>query len=197
MEQAAFPFCIKLGVLAPHLRVYYRGFSLYELLTTLSVVSVAGTFAAGMNGVIQHHRLSAEVNQLIADIQLTRSEAIKRSNTVTLCQSNTGNDCTRTSEWGYGWIVFVDTNSDRRVDAGESVLRVQSSLQTGVRLDFAGALNRDHYLTYKPSGYVEPNGTFTFCDNSRATPAKAIIVLGTGRARISSKGASGTALRCP
>jgi type IV fimbrial biogenesis protein FimT len=160
------------------------------------VVSVVGTFAVGMNGVIQHHRLSAEVNQLIADIHLTRSEAIKRSDTVTLCMSNTGNDCTRTSEWRYGWIVFTDINSNQRVDTGEVVLRVQSPLQTGVRLNFAGALNRDHYLTYKSSGYVEPNGTFTFCENSRATPAKAIIVLGTGRARISSKGANGAALRC-
>lgn len=196
MEPACFPFCIRLGSCAPRLRVYYPGFSLYELLTTLSVVSVVGTFAAGMNGVIQHHRLSAEVNQLLTDIHLTRSEAIKRGTTVTLCRSQNGITCSDDSEWREGWIIFVDPNKNSRKDDGEAVIRVQQEWPGRLALRYGGEKESYNHTTYHPAGYARPNATFTICDGRGSAKAKAIIINAAGRPRSSTKNTNSKPLDC-
>lgn len=176
-------------------RLKQGGYSLYDLIITSTVASVLGAGAMGMSSLVQDTRMTAEINQLMGHLSLARSEAIKRGTTVTLCKSENGADCASGSDWRKGWIVFVDDNTNRRIDDGETIIRIEQPLDA-VALNFAGALNHDNYITYKRGGEAEPNGTFTFCDGRGSAKARSIIVLGTGRPRVSMKTSQNKPLRC-
>jgi type IV fimbrial biogenesis protein FimT len=156
---------------------------------------VLGLGAVGMTGMLQDGRMTAQVNHLMAHLNLARSESIKRGTAVTLCKTEDSASCATGSAWHSGWIIFVDPNANHHIDDGETILIIEQPLDA-VTLDFAGALNHDRYVTYKPAGMVEPNGTFTFCDNRGANKAKAVILLGTGRPRVSTVSAGNGPLSC-
>jgi len=57
-------------------RLKQSGYSLYDLIITAAVASVLGTGAIGMSSLLQDARMTAGVNQLMAELSLARSEAI-------------------------------------------------------------------------------------------------------------------------
>ena len=103
------------------------GYSLYDLIITAAVASVLGVGAMGMSGLLQNARMTTGVNQLMAELSLARSEAIKRRSAITLCASVTGTECRGSRKWHDGWIIFWDPNGNGRLEPGESILRVQDS----------------------------------------------------------------------
>lgn len=176
-------------------RFAQTGYSIFDLIITSAVAGILSLGAVGMNGMVQDARTTAQINQLMGHLNLARSEAIKRGIAVTLCKTENGASCAAGSEWHKGWIIFVDNNVNRQIDDGETIIQIEQPLEA-VALNFAGALNHDRYVTYKPDGMVEPNGTFTFCDNRGTDKAKAIILLGTGRPRVSSVSSNNGPLTC-
>jgi prepilin-type N-terminal cleavage/methylation domain-containing protein len=59
------------------------GFTLVELLVTVSVVAILATLAgAAFTGFLDRYRLSGAVETLFSDLQLARSEAVKRNRSV-------------------------------------------------------------------------------------------------------------------
>ena len=94
-----------------------RGFTLVEMMTALAVLAVL--LAIGIptfRDVALGSRLTASANDLLASVQLARSEAIKRNLTVTVCASADGATCAAGGGWEQGWIV---------VDSGANVLQRQ------------------------------------------------------------------------
>ncbi|MEE8264775.1 MAG: GspH/FimT family pseudopilin [Acidiferrobacterales bacterium] len=175
-----------------------RGFTLPEVLVTLTIIGIMAVSAVGFARILHSTQMTSQVNTLIADLSLARSEAIKRGYPVTLCQSNSGADCTGASDWHLGWILFADIDSDRSRDEDEALIRSQQALPEGTQVQFGGSgRNRNHYVTYWPEGSVTPNGTFTFCDSNGNTSARAIVLYWTGRARVSDKTGSGDEPTCP
>jgi len=172
------------------------GFNLYELMITLVIIGALTTAAVGMQGLIQDSRLVAQVNQLVGYLHLVRSEAIKRGTTVTICKSANGINCTPSSTWHEGWIIFADPNRNRAVDSGEAIIRAQQALTEGNTVKFRASLGQNNDVTYRPSGFSEKNGTFTFCDTRGPSKARAIILYRTGRPRVSTKSSSGDPLNC-
>lgn len=169
-----------------------RGYSLYDLLITTSIVSVLGAGAASMAGLMQDTQMTTAVNQLMGELSLARSEAIKRNTMVVLCKSRNGFSCSNESAWHEGRIVFVDANKNHQVDAGEPVIHVQQGLEGNLRLRY-GSLHE--YVRYSPLSEAW-TGTFTFCDRRGAEKAKAVIIYWTGRPRVSTKTSEGKPLRC-
>lgn len=170
------------------------GYSLTDLTTTLTVAGIlTATAAPVIRDMTYEQRLATQVNELFGDLQLARSEAIKRSAQVTVCKSSNGSACSGTADWQNGWIVFVDTDGDETVDSGETVIRVRQTLEGGATLRYGTSYD---YVYYKSDGSAWPNATFTFCDARGASGARAIIVTQAGRARISNKSSSGGALSC-
>ena len=170
------------------------GYSMTEVLATLAVVGmVVSNGVPAMQSLVYEQRLTAQVNQLFADLHLARSESIKRSAQVTLCKSNDGATCSTVSDWRDGWIMFADTNGNEAVDAGETIIRVGQALAAGTTLRYGTSYS---YVYYKPDGAAWPNATFTFCDSRGAANARAIIMSNTGRARVSSKSSSDGPLNC-
>lgn len=171
------------------------GFSVYDLLITSTVAGFLAVGAVGMVSLVQDARMTAIVNQLMGDLNLARSEAIKRNQIVALCKSVDGISCSREGSWNSGWIVFTDDNNNHNIDADENKIRVQQALDGKLTLRY-GETGSYYYVRYNASGEAWPGATFSFCDDRGAAKAKAVIVYWTGRPRVSAKTSEGRPLRC-
>jgi len=177
-------------------RLKQGGYSLFDLIITSTVASILGVGAVGMSSLLQDARMTAGVNQLMTELSLARSEAIKRRSAITLCASATSTACQGSRKWHDGWIIFWDPNGNGRFEPGESILRVQESPAIkSLRLGAWGP-GTGQWITYEADGTTKQNGTFTFCDSRGTAKAKAVILLGTGRPRVSTVNASGDPLNC-
>ena len=177
-----------------------RAYSLFDALTTLVVLGTLTTVAIpAVNHMMAITRVTTQVNTLMTDLYLARSEAIKRGQRVLLCKSRNGNRCTEDSPWHAGWIVFVDQNDNHIMDEDEQIIRVQQAL-AGVTVQArlsGGGSHASNYVGYRPDGISGKDGTFTFCVPDAPKKARAIIIYWTGRPRISRLSARKTALDCP
>ena len=176
-------------------RFEQTGYSIFDLIITSAVAGILSLGAVGMNGLVQDTRMTAMVNQLMGDLNLARSEAIKRGAPITLCKSNDGASCSDEAAWRDGWMVFTDPNKNREVDAGEIIIHMQQALTGDMTLRY-GETGTYTYVRYNSSGEASRAATFTFCDNRGADKAKAVIVYWTGRPRVSSASSSNGPLTC-
>ena len=129
------------------------GITLTELMVVLAIVAILLTIGVpSYRSVTNSYRMSAEVNGLLGDLQYARSEAIREGQTVTTCVSTNTTACTGGTGWAGGWIVFSDPNGNGTVDAGETVLRVQSPF-TGRIPDTFNASNNVTAITYNREGF--------------------------------------------
>jgi type IV fimbrial biogenesis protein FimT len=95
-----------------------RGFTLLELMVTISIGAILTTLAApAMIRIIKGNRVQTEAASLLNDMQFARTEAVKRGSPVSICPSSDGQTCLGTSNWQSGWLVFNDDNSSGTVDA--------------------------------------------------------------------------------
>jgi type IV fimbrial biogenesis protein FimT len=134
------------------------GYTMMELVMTMAIVVILGTIAIpGFKFVTSSNRVATEVNGLLGDMQFARSQAVKEGLAVTICTSTSGTGCTVTN-WELGWIVFLDSNGNQAVDAGEAVIRYQPAF-AGTDT-FRATPNTFHALTFNRMGYA-PTGQAT------------------------------------
>ncbi len=171
------------------------GYTFVEVVLALTVSGILFSMAIPSFGaMIARQRIAVGVDTLFTDLQLSRSEAITRSQSVFICRSVDGQFCTSTSNWDNGWIVFVDSNNDNQRDADEQLIRVQRAFSKGISIQF-GSLNATG-IRFKPDGAGTFNGTFTFCDTAGKARPRAIIFYYSGRPRYSTTRSDGSALYC-
>lgn len=109
-----------------------KGFTLIELMLTLTILSIALAVAVpSFNSQIQNNRSQALGEELSVALQFARSEAVKRGRAVTVCASNADHSaCSNdSSTWANGWLVLLDDADDAAaaITAGE-VLKVWDDL---------------------------------------------------------------------
>jgi type IV fimbrial biogenesis protein FimT len=172
------------------------GFTLLELISTLTVgIITLGIGVPMMGGLLDSNRVAGQINALRGALALTRSEAIKRNQHVVLCKSADGEHCTAQSTWEKGWIVYVDDNHNNSRDGDEMLILVQAKLPNGHTLDYRG-FGSHNYVAYQPSGITQMNGTFILCAPNSPERSKALILIKSGRVRLSTTRADGSPLGC-
>lgn len=174
---------------------FSSGFTLLELLVVLAIVAILLVATPSLARLLAQHRVSTEINNLFTHVYLARSETLRRRVNVVLCRSRDGLNCSGDARWHDGWIVFEDPNDNKQRDEGEIIIRAQQALHPHLQLRY-GTTTDYRYLRYTPDGSASPNATFTLCDRSGNSIARAIIVYWSGRARVSDKNSSGGALSC-
>jgi type IV fimbrial biogenesis protein FimT len=135
-----------------------RGFTLTELLIVITIAAILSAIGIpSYRTITDSARIAGEINGLLGDLLLGRSEAIKQGWPVTVCISPDGAACATTGlTWQSGWIVFVDKNNDQTVNGGEAPMKVQSTF-SGTDTFVSDntrtiTFNREGYAELKPGG---------------------------------------------
>jgi len=172
------------------------GFTLLEALITLAIAALLSLVLPDLRNLLLNSRMTTQVNGLVHDMHLARSEAITQGTQVILCKSRNQQNCSRDARWDEGWILFSDIDHDETLDEGERILLRRGRLNKQTHLHYAG-FRSDRFITFYSSGFTNVNGTFTFCDTRGSRAARAIILSKTGRLRTSRTKADGRSpLRC-
>lgn len=158
------------------------GFSLIELLVALAVLVILVTVAIpGYQRFIARNEVAAEVMRLKTALTLTRSAAITRRRTVTLCPSVDMTQCQiDDNAGGQAWLATLAI-FDGRGEPGDELIREFGES----RLPSLSYRDDDRPVRYaalgRSSGY---NGTFRLC--GRHDEGARVIVNNVGRVRIDS-----------
>ncbi len=178
-----------------------QGFTLIELITTITIAGIlAGTAIPSFISTINSNRLTTYANELLASLNLARSEAIKRGIQVTVRRNSATSDV-----WEGGWNVFVDSDSSNAFnDDGDAilcetnsdgspsedcVLKTEAALSSGYTIRTGGGAYKD-YAAYLPSGLSKTvaGGTFRLCDSTASTTNSRSITLSAAGRATTSKG---------
>lgn len=180
-----------------------KGFTLIELMVTISIVAIMAAIAIpAFQDFIRQTRVTTQTNDFITVLNYARSESIKQGRAVTVCKSANLTACTTAGNWDQGWIVFVDSNKDRLVSAAagttpaDIILRVHAGLTGGSTL--VGGATLSNWIQYSPTGTAVGNGGATangvatsqvvLCPAAPANQVGRTIEIGfTGRIKSTSK----------
>lgn len=137
------------------------GHTLIELLVVLALATTL--FAASvpaLQTILARLQLRAAVADLQGAIDLARSQALGRGSPVTLAPAEPAG-----MDWRLGWIVFADTNRNRRPDPGETIFFRHRPLPDGITVStvFSSGTSPD-YLAY--------NGAGRGCDSANSQAAR-------------------------
>ena len=161
-----------------------RGYTLLELLVTLSLTALLATLSAPVfSDLAMKARLDAATDRLHEAIRHTRSAAVARGAPVVMRATSDG--------WERGWTVFVDDDADGHYQSGEYRLRAANPLPTSITVTAnAGIGEALHYQadggTRRPSGSLQM-GTLHVCQRGAAgmiRASRSIIINASGRPRI-------------
>ncbi len=165
-----------------------KGFSLIELMITLTVAGILLAIAVpSMKTFVFNARITTQANDLVADLNFARSEAIKRRLPVIVCKSSNPTaaspTCDTTSTpWTNGRLIFVDKDSNSSLSTGDEILRVREALD-GTNNQLTAAVNS---LIYLATGFasLSASTSFTLCDGRPGPYGRTITVEITGRPTI-------------
>jgi type IV fimbrial biogenesis protein FimT len=166
-----------------------RGFTLTESVVTLAVASTLLSLGVGsVSDTLHGLRLGGVSNDVVLQLQLARSEAIKRNSRMALCKSADGVRCFEEGGWEQGWILFQDSNNNGTREAQEPILQRLEPLPPQFLLKANNPLAR--YVSYDAMGRsllasgAFQAGTFTLCRASAGPiEGRQIIVNSGGRPR--------------
>lgn len=170
-----------------------RGLTLLDLIITLAIAAIIATAGVpAFNNVVGNARRTSAVNDLIAAIQVARTNAIRRNQQLVICPDDGQPICTSNGDWRNGWVVFVNTDLDwpPRLDDNDEIVHRHGKV-SNIGIDS----NRPYY-SFRRIGLRSTNGTLTICDNRGPEHARAVIVSYTGRPRVSRQQADGSSLEC-
>jgi type IV fimbrial biogenesis protein FimT len=137
------------------------GFSLIEMLTTMSILAILLAIASpGLASLTSANSLSAAQGGLAASLMLARGEAMKRGAQVGVAAMSPASG----AEFSNGWTVFVDANGNGQFDSGETIVRQEPALRGNVRLATVGGATT---VAFNGRGFLSPSTlvTFTVCAN--------------------------------
>lgn len=136
------------------MRIYNAGFTLIELMVAITLLVITMTLAIpSMRSTIQNNRIVTLTNELVASLNLARSEAVKRGVSVSVCPAADQNFSACGNDWNSGWLVFVnpDENGTFANNASEILIRAQQITGTGMGITTAPASS---LATYDSAGFA-------------------------------------------
>lgn len=163
-----------------------RGFTLVELLITLVILGVMLTAAApSIEEFLVSSRTTAQTNDLLSDLSMARSEAVKLARPVEVRANPT---------WTEGWVVGSDYDANGTL-AGAEVFREHGAAAVNFAI---AALDGDGdavtSLTFDATGALASPAVFAdfaICrPDDDAAKSRSIRVAPTGRAEVRRKLAS-------
>ncbi len=170
----------------------HRGFTIIELMITILIVSILlAVGVPSMQTMIMDNRLTTAANNFLTELNLARSEAVKRGARVVVCRTNAPNatppvcGAGTANTWSDGWVTFVDDNQDGNYDAGEVLVRISEGVEGNLAL-MADATAETALLFNADGSFGNgANAVLALCDDRGAAEGRDITIGLTGRPNIS------------
>lgn len=162
-----------------------RGFSLIELLITISVLSVLLFIAVpSLSNLITSTKVSSSKSAVVGMLARARTEAVSKRQRVGLCRTENSIDCAGyrrlgSQEWKKA-ILFLDSNYNNTFDNDEFLLGLFDLEVEGLSLVW----NRGDLLFYDPDGTTRGGSFGSFKVKYSEIDKAAIILSLTGRYRV-------------
>lgn len=137
-----------------------RGVTLIELMVGVAVLAVLLTLGLpSFQDQLASWRRDSAIQAFTNHVQIARTTALRTSRPVVMCTSSDGQGCDNTAstgDWRQTWLVFVDTNGNGGLDAGDRLVAVRAP-QSGLD-QMAGNAARGR-LAFRPSGLLASGST--------------------------------------
>ena len=122
------------------------------MLELLAVLAIAALLAAAampsLQQVLARQQVRAAATDLFSAIELTRAQAMARGQRVLLMPAGPGG-----TDWGTGWLAFIDRNANLAFDDGDELLFRQGPLSAGIAAQFAfSSATAPFYIAYNGAG---------------------------------------------
>ena len=149
-----------------------RGFTLLELMVVIGIVAIMAAIAApSFSSMINQNRLTRTKLMLANDMNMARSESIKRNVKMVVCPSNNvtpPTDCSGGTDWATnGWLIC---SAGTAVNcATGTVDTIRSPAPHGV------AITGSSGATFRPIGTAVSMQTITFTGGTGATTGNVIV----------------------
>ncbi len=177
-----------------------QGFTLLELMVAMTLGGlILGLGIPSFRDYLKGAELTRTANDMLGAFYAARSEAVQRRRNVAVCFTQTPEATTPVCGLAAraGWIVFVDSNSNGLMDAGETLL-VRHALPGGQVKMATLPLGNGGYFAYGPNGFgvTLPAGApltgIALCDdrgnraanNADQSTARGLVVSAAGRPRV-------------
>ena len=158
-----------------------NGFTLIEIMVTVAIVGIFASIALpSFAKLIENNRISTATNQLVSALVLTRSEALKRSNDVTICASSTQDSCSTSGDFSEGWVVYQDCDGNGAITTssvdcdGDAISNEREIIKVSEGFESLYINNPSPSITYLFSGRVQAS---TFDIGKDATDLKKKVSL--------------------
>ena len=142
-----------------------------ELVVTMGIaLTLAAMAMPSISDLVRNQRIKTASGDVYASLVYARSEAIKRSQTVSLCASTDGAACSGATAWATGWIVFVDPDSDGAPAAAADIVKKQSNLAS---ISVTGTLAN---VSYRGDGRLLTAASFTITAPGAGTSSRCVTI---------------------
>ncbi|MGK5020667.1 GspH/FimT family pseudopilin [Janthinobacterium sp. LB2P10] len=130
-------------------RPRWNGHTLLELLAVLVIAALLAAAAMpALPHLLARQQMRAAAMDLFSAIELTRAQAMARGQRVLLMPAGAGG-----TDWGAGWLIFVDQNANLVFDGADELLLRQGPLPSGITAQFAfSSATAPFYIAYNGAG---------------------------------------------
>ena len=177
-----------------HIKSGVRGFTLIELMVTVSIAAVLMLVAVpSLTAFRRNAELTSVANKVTSSINAARGEAMKRNMNAVVVPLDNG------ASWDVGWAAFVDKSVARSATfnpSAEGIVSTQEAVPPGITVSGNGtAAGAVPYIMFNGSGFSRDKaggfGALAFHIRRTDVPVadqpgqtRFVIVSRTGRVRV-------------
>ncbi|MCL2308099.1 MAG: GspH/FimT family pseudopilin [Proteobacteria bacterium] len=155
-----------------------RGFTLIELMVTLSVLAILLAIAApSFSELIMNNRLATAVNEVQSALNFARAEAVTRRQSVTVCISSDGASCSTTGHWQDGLLVYTAVAGDTQILRHVQLAGDGLKISPGSSTDFGS----NKFIRFTARGGAVAQGSLRFCDTRTGNYGRQLTLFPVGR----------------
>jgi len=161
-----------------------NGFTLIELLLTLTIVTILVSVGIPSFQHIYHlQKTQTTTNRLIKNINFSRSYAISKGRSITICPTADNLLCSK--NWNQKLLIFVDYNANgKRENKQEKILRVVDAAPKNSQITWKAFQNKA-FMQFTHFGTTQQNGSLVYCPSNKDTRyARQVVINKGGRPRL-------------